>query len=221
MENINIYEQLRETDLFKGIQENEMDLIFKCMSGYQKSYKKGEYIFLEQEEIRNVGVIFSGAVHMIKEDIWGNTTILTRIEKGQLIGETFACGSDIVSNVTFRAAANTEIVFLPFERIMRTCNMACGFHHRMVENMVTVIADKNRALMEELQIISKKTLREKILAYLSMESQRQNKRYLEIPLGRIELAEYLCTDRSSLTRELNKMRDDGIIDFEKNIFRLL
>lgn len=215
------YEELLESPLFKGIKENEINGIFKCMGAFQKSYKKGDYIFLEEEEIRNIGVVLSGAIHMIKEDIWGHTTILTRIEKGQLIGESFVCGTNFISNVTFRVAEDTDIIFIPFDRVMRTCKMTCGFHHRMIENMVTVIADKNRVLMEKLEIISKKTLREKILAYLSMEVQRQNKRYLEIPLGRIELADYLCTDRSSLTRELNKMRDEKIIDFEKNVFRLL
>jgi CRP-like cAMP-binding protein len=87
--------------------------------------------------------------------------------------------------------------------------------------MVTLIADKNRSLMEKLDAMSKKNLREKILTYLSIQSQHQGGRYFEIPLGRIELADYLCTDRSALTRELSSMRDDGLIDFDRNTFRLL
>ena len=103
---------------------------------------------------------------------------------------------------------------------MRTCTQACEHHHRLVENMVRVIADKNRELLQKVEIISKKTLREKILAYLSHCAQRSKSPYFEIPLGRVELAEYLCADRSALTRELARMRDEGLLEYDKNSFRL-
>ncbi|MBR2008655.1 MAG: winged helix-turn-helix domain-containing protein, partial [Peptococcaceae bacterium] len=96
-----------------------------------------------------------------------------------------------------------------------------AFHHRLIENLVQLIADKNLALMKKVEVVTKKTLREKILAYLSQQAQLQSSEYFEIPLGRLELAEYLCADRSALTRELNAMRLDGIIDYDKNVFRLL
>ena len=83
-----------------------------------------------------------------------------------------------------------------------------------------MLSDKNQALMEKIEVVSKKNLREKILSYLSQESQRQGSKYFEIPLGRIELADYLCTDRSALTRELGKMRNEGLIDYDKNVFRI-
>ena len=87
--------------------------------------------------------------------------------------------------------------------------------------MVHIIADKNRDLIRKIEVISKRTIREKLLAYLSAQAQNQNSRYFEIPLGRTELAEYLCVDRSALTRELVRMRDDGLIDYDKNCFRIL
>ena len=84
-----------------------------------------------------------------------------------------------------------------------------------------MLTEKNRMLMEKLEITSKRTLREKILAYLSLTAERSGKDYFEIPLGRVALAEYLCADRSALTRELNNMRSDGLIDFDKNTFRII
>ena len=87
--------------------------------------------------------------------------------------------------------------------------------------MVHIIANKNRDLMRKVEVISKKNLREKILAYLSIQSQLHQTRYFEIPLGRVELAEYLCADRSALTRELSNMKADGLIDYDKNMFRIL
>ena len=112
-------------------------------------------------------------------------------------------------------------LFMPFDRVMHSCTMACQFHHRLIENMVKIIADKNRDLMQKVDVVSKRTIREKLLAYLSIQAQVQNSRYLEIPLGRVELAEYLCVDRSALTRELAKMKEDGLIDYDKNCFRIL
>ena len=100
-------------------------------------------------------------------------------------------------------------------------SMACQFHHRLIENMVKIIADKNRDLIRKVVVVSKRTIREKLLAYLSIQAQLQNSRYFEIPLGRVELAEYLCVDRSALTRELAKMKEDGLIDYDKNCFRIL
>ena len=138
-----------------------------------------------------------------------------------MFGETFACSEDTKSVVTFTAAEDTQVLFVPFYKIMHTCSMACEFHQRLVENMVRIIAAKNRELLRKVEIISKKTLREKILTYLSAQAQIQGTRYFEIPLGRLELAEYLCADRSALTRELASMKADGLIDYDKNLFRIL
>ena len=158
---------------------------------------------------------------MIKEDVWGNETLLSVIKENQLFGETFASSRDPVSSVAFLAARETKVLSIPFYRIMHTCTTACVFHHRIIENMVSLIADKNKLLMEKLEIISQKTLRKKILAYLSVQMRHQNKAQFTIPLGRMELANYLCVDRSALTRELASMKEDGIIDYDKNTFKML
>lgn len=207
--------------LFEGIAPEDRLGMMGCMGSYVASYKKGQVIAMEAEHIQHVGIVLSGSVDMVKEDIWGNKTLLSRSGKDDLFGETFACGNDTMSVVTFLAAEDSRVLFLAFNKVMHTCTMACTFHHRMVENMVRIIADKNRELMRKVEIISKKTLREKILTYLSVQAQSRNSRYFEIPLGRVELAEYLCADRSALTRELANMKNDGLIDFDKNCFRIL
>ena len=212
---------LRETPLFAGIAEKELPLMLKCLNGFVRCYQKGEYISIEKEEVKNVGVVLKGAVDMMKEDVWGNSTILVRIPPRKLFGETFACSEDSSAEVTFCAARDTEVLFLPFARVMRSCNNSCVFHHRLIENMVKLIAGKNRELMEKIEVITRKSLREKILSYLSHQAQSQGTRYFEIPLGRAELADYLCADRSALTRELNTLRDEGILDYDRNVFQLM
>ena len=207
--------------LFDGIESGNMDAMLSCTGYHIGSYRKGQVVILEEEYIRHVGIVLSGAVDMVKEDVWGNKTILTRMGKNELFGETFACGDDNRSVVTFSVPEDTEVLFIPFHKMMHTCTNACAFHQKLVENMVRIIANKNRDLMRKVEIVSKKTLREKILTYLSIQSQIQNSRYFEIPLGRSELAAYLCADRTALARELAKMKADGVIDFDKNLFRIL
>ena len=207
--------------LFLGIKPDELNAMLSCIGYHIGTFKKGDIIAFEGDNLKHIGIIISGAVDMVKEDLWGNKTMLVRMRKDELFGETFACGSDSLSVVTFLVSEDAKVLFMPFDRVMHSCTMACQFHHRLIENMVKIIADKNQNLMRKVDVVSKRTIREKLLAYLSIQAQVQNTRYFEIPLGRVELAEYLCVDRSALTRELAKMKEDGLIDYDKNCFRIL
>ena len=158
---------------------------------------------------------------MISEDIWGSKALLVVMHKGELFGESFACGTSMAAVVSFQAAEEVRALYMPFERVMHSCPNSCHFHYRLVENMLTRIADKNVQLMQKVKIISQKTLRDKILTYLSLQVRLQGSRRIELPLGRIGLAEYLCADRSALTRELVRMREEGIIEYHRNSFELL
>jgi len=207
--------------LFDGIGPEERETMLDCIGYHIATFKKEDIIAFEEENIKHIGIVVSGAVDMVKEDLWGNKTMLVRIRKDEIFGETFACGEDNLSVVTFVVSEDAEILFMPFERVMHSCTMACRFHHQLVENMVHIIAKKNRDLMRKVEVVSKRTIREKLLAYFSIQAQVQESSYFEIPLGRVELAEYLCVDRSALTRELVKMKEDGLIDYHRNCFRIL
>ena len=210
-----------ESQLFAGIRKEDMAGMLGCIGYHIRSYSKGEIVAFEAEIIDHVGVVLKGKVDMLKEDLWGNRTMLVRVGRNEVFGETFACGEDALSTVTFAAAEDTQVLFLSFCRVMHTCTHACVFHQTLIENMVRIIARKNRELMRKVEVVSKKSLREKILAYLSIQAQQQNGKIFDIPLGRMELAEYLCADRSALTRELAKMREEGIIDYHRNTFKIL
>ena len=207
--------------LFAGIGLEDMEGMLGCIGYHVREYAKGEIIAFEEETINHVGVVMDGAVDMVKEDVWGNRTMLLRSYREDIFGETFACGEDSLSVVTFVAAQDCKVLFLSFCRVMHTCTHACMFHQTLIENMVRIIARKNRELMRKIEVVSKRSLREKILAYLSIQSQSQGKKQFEIPLGRVEWAEYLCADRSALTRELAKMKEEGLIDYHRNQFEIL
>lgn len=214
-------ENIETLNLFKGIKKEDLKTMISCLGAYKKIYNKNEIIYLENDDIRFVGVVLSGKVNMIKEDINGNKTILTCMKKGDLFGETFACASLTSSRVSFISVNKCEILFVHFYKVLHTCKMTCIFHHRLIENMIELMSTKNIMLMDKIDIISKKTIREKIITYLQLQRENLGCDDFEIELSRVELAEYLCTDRSALTRELNKMQDEQIIEFEKNRFKLL
>ena len=210
-----------QSPLFADILPQERASVLSCIGYHVGTYRKGEILAFEEENIRHIGIVVSGSVDMIKEDLWGNKTLLVRLGQNELFGETFACGSDSLSVVTFLVSEDAQILWIPFDRVMHSCTRACCFHHQLIKNMVTIIANKNRDLMRKIEVVSKRTIREKLLTYLSIQAQAQNTRYFEIPLGRLELAQYLCVDRSALTRELVNMKAEGLIDYDKNCFRLL
>lgn len=207
--------------LFAGIHAEDMEGMLGCIGYHVREFQKGGIISFEEENINHVGVVLKGSVDMVKEDLWGNRTMLVRSYQSDIFGETFACGEESLAVVSFVAAEDAQVLFLSFCRVMHTCTHACQFHQTLIENMVRLIARKNRELMRKVEVVSKKTLREKILAYLSIQAQSHGEKCFEIPLGRVEWAEYLCADRSALTRELAKMKDEGLIDYHRNWFQIL
>ena len=107
------------------------------------------------------------------------------------------------------------------KRIITTCPSACRFHAMVVQNMFFAISEKNRRLVQKLGHMSKRSTREKLISYLSEEAKKQNTASFTIPFNRQQLADFLSVDRSAMSNELCKMRDDGLLEFDKNQFRLL
>lgn len=210
-----------ELPLFSGIQPEDLPAMLSCLGCFQKSYQKDEILLLESCEVRHVGVVLAGMVWMVQEDDAGNRTLLAEMRRGELFGESFSCGSRSDACVSFLAGSACTVLFLPFQRVLHSCHLTCTFHHRLIENMVFLLSNKNIQLMQKIQVVSQKTLRKKILAYLHQQAAAQSSCRFTIPFGRMELAEYLCADRCALTRELAAMQRDGLILYNKNTFQLL
>ena len=206
--------------LFRDIRDADRAALLTCLKTYTRAYQKGEFILLEQDHVQDVGIVLSGTVHMLKEDVWGRRALLAYMEPGELFGETFALRPGQASHVSFLAAADTKALFLPLDHVLRPCKKQCPFHTTLSRNLFNLLAEKNLRLMEKIEISSKTTLREKILAYLSIESQKQGSKYITVPLNRTEMASYLHANRSSMTRELADMQADGLIEFDGNTFVL-
>ncbi|MDO4566319.1 MAG: Crp/Fnr family transcriptional regulator [Oscillospiraceae bacterium] len=207
--------------LFDGIAPRDVNAMLSCLGSFRRSVPKGTFLLLGEDEIRCVGVVLSGQVNMVKNDLAGNAVILAVVKPRELFGETFACGLRQAATVAFQAVCPSEVLFLPFTRVVNECSNSCAFHHRLIENMMRLIAEKNMRFIERAEITAQKTLREKILTYLSFQSEGRDGSYIVSPLGKREMAEYLCADRTALSRELSRMKAEGIIDFDKNTYRIL
>ena len=211
-------ELLTGSPIFNGVESKDREALLSCLKIYSRAYRKGEYIRLEHDNIQDVGIVLKGTVHMLKEDVWGHQTLLAYMGPGELFGETFALLREQASNVSFLAAAETKVLFLPADRVLNPCKNHCPFHETLSRNFLLLLGKKNLRLMEKIEISSKSSLREKILAYLSIQAQKQGSKYIKIPLNRTEMASYLHANRSAMTRELADMQAEGLIEFDRNTF---
>lgn len=206
--------------LFRGISDTDRTALLGCLKTYSRTYKKGEYIHLEQDHIRDVGIVCSGLVHILKEDVWGHLTLLSYTEPGGLFGETSALCREQASHVSFMAAAETEVLFLPLNHVLTPCKKQCDFHAVVAKNLCAMLGENNLRLMEKIEIAAKNSLREKILAFLSIQAEKQGTKYITVPLNRTEMASFLHANRSAMTRTLSEMQSDGLIEFDGNTFVL-
>ncbi len=207
---------LKNYALFEHIESRDIPAVLQCLGAREKSYTKGQFLSLTGDNLQFAGLILEGCIHMTKEDLWGNTSIFAVLGPGEVFGESFICSHSFAATVSFYAATDSRVLLLPLNRVLRTCASSCEFHHRLIENLMAIMAEKNVQFIEKLEIISKKTIRDKVMAYLSLLAQKTGSSRISAVLNRQELADYLCVDRSALSRELSKMKDEGIIDFDRS-----
>ena len=210
----------RELPVFAGIEEKDLDALLLCLNAYTRRYRAGEFVLLDQDEVRHVGLVLSGKVHALKEDSLGHKTLLAYLEAGEVFGETFAVKKEPESYVSFYAAANTQVLFLSMEHLLHPCKLNCPFHERLAENVFHLLCEENLRLIEKIEVCAKGSLREKILAYLNILARKQGQKYITVPLNRTEMASYLQSNRSAMSRELAEMKAEGIIDYDGSTFVL-
>ena len=215
------YEILNKCPLFHGIEEAELASVLECLNAGTAEYKKNELIFMEGSPAKFVGIVLSGGVRIIKEDYFGNRSIVSRSGPGELFGESFACAGTEVLPVSVAAAFDSEIMMIDCRRITRTCSHSCEFHNRIIFNLLKTVAEKNLEFNRKIEITSKRTTREKLMSYLMYEAKNNHSNSFTIPFDRQELADYLEVDRSGLSAEISRLRKEGIIECSRSRFTLL
>lgn len=212
--------QMPHSPLFRGIEAPALSSLLGCLQAEEKDFAKGETILRQGDTLTRVGLLVRGKAMVEHCDCWGSRSLVTALQPGDVFGESYAAAPGQALGVTVRAEEPSAVLFLSLAKILHTCPNTCSFHARILDNLVTLLAVRNLRLNEKLTYVTRRTLREKLLAYLSAEAQKHRSAYFDIPFDRQQLADFLNADRSALSAELSRMKRDGILDCQKNHFRL-
>ena len=207
--------------LFAGISPEELDALLTCLGARSLPVTKGQVILAEGEPARFVGIVLAGCVQIEKVDYYGNRSILTQAMPGQLFAESFACAGAAEMPVSAVATEPGQVMLIERTRITTGCSNACGFHSRLVANLLQIVSEHNIQLNQKIEITGKRTTREKLLAYLVGQAKLQGSDSFTIPFDRQALADYLQVERSAMSAEISKLRKEGRLESRKNQFRLL
>lgn len=214
------FEILQKCPLFLGVSAENLSALLPCLGARVVSFDKKYTVFTEGKPAKYVGIVLSGSVQTVSNDYYGNRSIIATTEASELIGENFACADVDSIPVSVIADEPCEIMFIECARILKPCTNACGFHSQMIFNLMKNLAKKNIIFHERIEVTSKRTTRDKLLAYLTLRSKITGSRSFDIPFDRQELADYLEVERSGLSSEIGKLKREGIIDSNKNHFEL-
>ena len=216
-----ILQTLTACSLFAGIEPAEIAGVLTCLSPRRQDYERGQYILHAGDCTDCIGLVLSGSVFIMQEDIWGNRNIVSSALPGQTFAAAFACAESARLNVSCVAEDTCSVLFLDVRRVLTTCSNACEHHSRIIRNLLGELAKKDLQLNEKLTHMGQRTTRGKLMSYFSSQVRHCGSREFDIPFSRQQLADYLAVERSGLSLELGKMRDEGILEFYKNSFRLL
>ncbi len=211
---------LTTTELFQGIQPEELTALLGCVRARERSYLKDDVIYRAGDSVSDVGLVESGSVNIVVNHYWGGSNIFGHVRAGQIFAETYAAFPEHELLVDVVAAEDCTVLFLTLDNLLSTCSNACAFHNRIVHNLVRISARKNLRLSSRMMHIAPKSIRERLLSYFSEQAQERGNPF-SIPFSRQQLADYLGVDRSALSNELSKMQRDGLIEYHKNDFTLL
>lgn len=212
---------LMECPLFEGIRQEDLGTMLACLGARVSAAKKNQVIFREGDPANYVGIVLTGSAQILKEDFYGNRSIVAHVEPGELFGESFACAGVPALPVSVVAMQDSMLMIIDSRRITVSCSSACSFHNRMIFNLLKVVATKNLAFHQKIEITSRRTTREKLMAYLLSQAKLHGSPSFTIPYDRQALADYLGAERSAMSAELSKLRKDGILEYRKNHFTLL
>ena len=215
------FDILSQCSLFSGISRQEMGLMLNCLGGKITDIGKSCPVFLEGNPAEFVGVVLSGTIQIVRDDYYGNRSVLTVVSPGGLFGEAFACAGVETLPVSAIALQNCAVLLLDCKRVLTGCSNACPFHSRLVRNLLQGIAQKNLMLTSKIRCMSQKTTQEKLMEFLMEQAKQHDSAEFVIPYDRQALADYLGVERSAMSAEISKLKKAGRIDCSGSRFRVL
>ena len=212
---------LAQTPLFKGSTPEEVSGMLGCLGAHVRHFEPGAYIYRMGDTVSNVGLVLEGQVRIENIDAWGNVNVVGSSGPGQLFAGAYAAVPDEPLMVNVVASEKSTVMFLKLKKVLTTCSRTCPNHSRASNNMTSIIARHSLELSRRIFHAAPRTIRGKVLAYLSYEAERAGSREFDIPYDRQRLADYLGVDRSALSAELGRMQKAGLIRTKRSHFELL
>ncbi len=214
------FELLLKNPLFTGIQLEDLQSLMHCLGARMADFAKGDPVFLEGDSAGFIGLVLEGAVQIVRDDFYGNRSLLMVAQRGESFAEAFACANIETMPLSGFALQDCKILWLECRRMLTVCTNACGFHNTLVRNLLQEVAQKSLLLSRKVQFMSQKTTKAKLMAYLSDQAKQKKSTEFTIPLNRQALADFLGVERSAMAAELSKLRKEGVLNSKGSWFCL-
>ena len=211
---------IKTAPIFEGLEDGEIAAALRCLNAVSIRFCRGSYILRAGASPEAVGLLLSGSADVVQEDFWGNRNLRARLQPGQLFAESFACSPGVPLGVSVVALEESCVLWLDVKRILTTCPTACASHSDIIRRLLMALAEKNLRFNEKLTHMSQRTTRDKLTSFLSSQAQKSGSSSFDIPFSRQELADYLGVERSAMSAALGRLRDEGVLSFQRNHFVL-
>ena len=212
---------LKRCPLFFDLSDDDIMTMLDCLKARTDVFNKNCTIFPEESPAKYIGIVLSGSVQITQADYYGNRSILGNLREGELFAEAFACTQTASMPVSVITNEKSNIMLIDCNQILQTCQNGCIHHQQLIYNLMRVLALKTIMLQQKVEVISKRTTRDKLLTYLTICAKKNNKNSFKIPFNRQELADYLEADRSGLSAQISKLKKEGVLECRRNHFTLL
>ncbi|MEN6348637.1 MAG: Crp/Fnr family transcriptional regulator [Syntrophomonas sp.] len=211
---------LTKTSLFQDIASDDLNTMFNCLQPKLGKFKKNSYIAVTGDHFESLGILLSGQAALIKENAAGDRLMMAILKPGDIFGESAVFSGKSVWPATVVAQEPCQVMFLPKQKILGECANLCSWHHTIIENMLKDISDKVIRLNEKIDYLSMKSMRGKLSSFLLEQYKMNGQPEFLLPMKRNELADFLNVSRPSMSRELCRMRDEGVIDFNRSSIQI-
>lgn len=200
---------MKVKSIFDGIEESDMARMLNCFGARFISYKKDRTIITNIINTKVIGIILKGTADIIRYDYNGNRSIIEKLEENSVFGEVF---SRVGSEVSVVATTDCEVVFIDYDHIINRCKKNCSYHAVFANNVLQLLSTKIVDLNDRLEVLSKRTIRDKLLTYFNLLAKNKPNRTFILPFTYTDLADYLSVDRSAMMREIKILKEEGFIE---------
>ena len=207
--------------VFSGFSASEIERVARCLGVHVRRFDRGDDLLAGSIDATSVGLVLDGSAFTARVDARGTRQLVDAVAPGDVFGEGLLGDAASRGEITVTGANPGHVAIIGMDKIVNAPEAVCHLRARVVENLFHVMAAKNRSLQQKLVVIATKSLRERILLFLAGQAGMHGSRQFTIMFSRTELADYLNADRTALSRELTRMKNENLIDYYRDSFTVL